>query len=202
MSDSEDTEINTINSNNATKSNPQKDNLRHKESINSNEETVPKKTIEIISDLFNNICEESLQKAENLSKKIRPFMTKTIPSITIKDYLLKLSQHTKINESTITLVLIYIDRICNFNNICLSYYNIYKLILASMLTSIKYNEDYFYSTEVYAKLGGVSPHELIYLEYEFLKLINFSLYVEQDLFDKYNNDLLSFQSDDEEGEEN
>lgn len=171
----------------------------------SEEETVPLKTIEIISDLLNNICEENKDKTENIDKNIKPFMTTNIPSMPIKDYLIRLCQFTKINESTIILILIYIDRICNINKFTLTYRNIYKLLLSSMVVAIKYNEDNFYSSEIYAKIGGLSLKELNYLEFHFLILIKFSLFIEKELFDKYYDNIVSFtennESEDEEREE-
>ena len=155
------------------------------------------KIIEIISDLLNNICEENKDKSENINKNIKPFMTESIPSLSIKDYLTRLSQFTKINESTIILILIYIDRIGKINKFILTYRNIYKLILASMVIAIKYNEDNFFSSEVYAKLGGLSVLELNYLEFQFLILIKFSLFIEKDLFNKYYYNLLSLQEEED-----
>ena len=192
MSDTEETEYISINSSlSDNKKNDKLDKIIPLE----RDEFIPIKTIEIISDLLNNICEENKVKSENISKKIKPFMIKNIPSMSIKDYLIRLSQFTKMNESTIILILIYIDRICNINNFLLTYKNIYKLILSSMMVAIKYNEDNFYSSEIYAKLGGLSVHELNYLEFQFLILIKFSLFIEKDLFDKYNDYLLSFQEE-------
>jgi len=159
------------------------------------------KTIEIISDLLNNICEENKDKSEIINKNIKPFMTQNIPSMSIKDYLLRLSQFTKMSESTIIIILIYIDRISNLNNFRLTYRNIYKLILSAMVIAIKYNEDIFYSSSIYAKLGGLSISELNYLEFEFLILIKFSLFIEKDLFDKYKNNLLSLQDEDEDDDD-
>jgi hypothetical protein len=159
------------------------------------------KTIEIISDLLNYICEENKDKSEIINKNIIPFMTKNIPSMSIKDYLLRLSQFTKMSESTIIIILIYIDRISNINNFRLTYKNIYKLILSATVVAIKYNEDLFYSSAIYAKLGGLSVSELNYLEFQFLILIKFSLFIENDLFDKYKNNLLSLQDEEDEDED-
>ena len=156
------------------------------------------KTIEVISDLLNNICEENKDKSEIINKNIIPFMTKNIPSMSIKDYLLRLSQFTKMSESTIIIILIYIDRISNINNFRLTYKNIYKLILSAMVVAIKYNEDLFYSSAIYAKLGGLSVSELNYLEFQFLILIKFSLFIESDLFEKYKNNLLSLLDEEDE----
>ena len=159
------------------------------------------KTIEIISDLLNNICEENKDKSEIINENVIPFMTKNIPSMSIKDYLLRLSQFTKMSESTIIIILIYIDRISNINNFRLTYKNIYKLILSATVVAIKYNEDLFYSSAIYAKLGGLSVSELNYLEFQFLILIKFSLFIENDLFDKYKNNLLSLQDEEDEDED-
>lgn len=193
MSDTEETEYLSINSSRSNLKNKDKVSIRSK-----SEEYVPMKMIEIISDLLNNICEENKVKSENINKNVKPFMTESIPSLSIKDYLTRLSQFTKINDSTIILILIYLDRIGKINKFIITYRNIYKLILASMVIAIKYNEDNFYSSEVYAKLGGLSVPELNYLEFQFLILIKFSLFIEKDLFDKYYYNLLSFQEEDNE----
>jgi len=197
MSDTEETEYLSINSSRSNLKNIDKASI----STISKSEYVPMKMIEIISDLLNNICEENKVKSENINKNIKPFMTESIPSLSIKDYLTRLSQFTKMNESTIILILIYIDRIGKINKVILTYKNIYKLILASMVIAIKFNEDNFYSSEVYAKLGGLSVSELNYLEFQFLILIKFSLFIENDLFDKYYYNLLSFQEEDNENNE-
>ena len=117
--------------------------------------------------------------------------------MSIKDYLLRLAKFARINESTLIITLIYIDRICKINNFKLNFKNIYKLIISSMIVAIKYNEDYFYSTEVYAKLGGLTVKELKYLEFQFLVLIKFCLFVEKELFDKYNNNLINCDEENE-----
>ena len=97
--------------------------------------------------------------------------------------------------STLILILIYIDKICKNNKFRLNFFNIHKFIVTSMLVSIKYNEDDFFSNSFYAKVGGVSITELNYLEYEFLSLIDFDLYVDDDLYSKYSNYILSVNID-------
>ena len=168
----------------------------------ANQREVEKKNIELISDLLKGICDKNESQPINFNSNIlKPFTTKTRPSISIKDYLLRLSKFTKMEESTMILVLIYIDRICNYNKIQLLYQNIFKIILASAFVAIKFNEDIHYSLEVYAKIGGVPPSELEYLEFHFLILIKFALNVNKTLYDKYSESLTSFQDDDDEEEE-
>ena len=155
-------------------------------------------TLKIIADLLTDICEENKARADQKSSLPNIFYSKKIPGISIGDYLSRLQKYSKINESTIILILIYIDRICNKNQIKLSYYNIHKIILASFVIAIKYNEDDDYPSKFYASLGGVPKEKIHLLEYEFLALIDFNLYVDIELFNKYNDYITNFENDEDE----
>ena len=149
-----------------------------------------KKVITTISELLNNMCKEnnSLEiNDKNVASniKIKYFMLKKIPSISIKDFLFRLTKYSKICESTLVMILIYVDRMCHKYNFKITYYNIYKLMLAAMVVAIKYNEDEFYTLDFYGKLGGISKFEMNILEYEFACMINFKLYITEELFYKY-----------------
>ena len=171
------------------------------ESFSQKEEERITSTIEIISDLLVKICEENKIKKCNKNFLLKSFTCENIPSISIKDYLLRLSKHAKVNESTIILILIYIDRLCHMNQFILTYYNIHKLILSAFILAIKYNEEIYYSMIYYSKIGGVSVTELNNLEFEFFILIRFKLFVQTTLFEKYYNDLMSLKDDSDDDEE-
>ena len=182
--------INNSNNNNIIQFNPT--------IINDNSE---KKIIKKISDLFSDICATNTKEFSKENNAItKPFITIN-PSITIKDYLERLYKYSKINISTVILLLIYIDRISNINKFKLTYYIIHKLILSSMVVAIKYNEDDYFSIKYYAKLGGISKAEMINLEFYFVTLLNFNLFVKIELFNKYNDNISSADSEDEEYEE-
>lgn len=154
-----------------------------------------KKIIDTISELLNNMCSadssiEINNKNIQFNSKIKYFMLNKIPQISIKDYLLRLSKHSKICESTLVYIFIYIDRVCKRYRFKINYFNIYKLIIASMVIAIKFNEDSFYSSEFYAKLGGISKKEMNILEYEFITMINFNLFTQEELYYKYYNLLI------------
>ena len=157
--------------------------------------------LKIISDLLTDICEENKKNYEQRSSLAKIFYSKSIPNISIEDYLSRLQKYSKINDSTIILILIYIDRICNKNQIKLSYYNIHKLILASFVIASKYNEDDYYSSKFYAALGGIPKEEMFLLEYEFLALIDFNLFVDFNLYNKYNENIINLEEEEEEEEE-
>lgn len=162
------------------------------------------KTVELISDSLKDICDENedSQIINSNYEMERPFTTETCPNISIKDYLMHLAKFTKMEQSTLILVLIYIDRICNINKFQLNYRNIYKLILASTYVAIKFNEDSHYALKVYAKIGEISPSELEYLEFHFLILIKFALNVDESLYNKYSETLLKEEDDDDDEDDN
>ena len=67
----------------------------------------------------------------------------------------------------------------------LTEYNVYRILFGSIMASIKFNEDKFYSNIFYAKIGGVEVKQLNLLEYEFLIGINFDLFVDTKMYQKY-----------------
>ena len=160
-----------------------------------NDDSEIHKALITMADLLTDICEESSKDKDTNNKLIKPFLSKKIPSISIEKYLVRLVSHSKMEISTLILILIYIDKICKNNKFRLNFFNIHKFIVTSMLVSIKYNEDDFFSNSFYAKVGGVSITELNHLEYEFLSLIDFDLYVDDDLYSKYSNYILSVNID-------
>ena len=154
--------------------------------------------LKVISEVLTVFCEQSkFNKDENLFL-VKSFTTKKRPSISIYDFLKRLYKYSKVSENILILVLIYIDRLCRNRKICLNYFNIHKLIIASFVTAIKFNSDEYYSLEFYAKLGGISQKEIVSLEYEFIALLDFNLFVEEKLFYKYNNNLRNAEIDDDE----
>lgn len=137
-----------------------------------------------ISTTLNSIIQES-NKNNNHHKDNSLFSRQQIPKISIFDYLLRIQKYSGIEESTIIISLIYIDRICKKKGIVLSKYNIHRLIFTAILIAIKYNEDIIYDNLYYSKIGGVTKKELLILENEFLQLIDFNLFVSNKIYQKY-----------------
>ena len=113
------------------------------------------------------------------------FNAHSIPSILILDYLKRIQLYSKIESSTLICSLIYIDRVCNFGEIILTYYNIHRILFVAILISIKYNEDRYYENVYYAKIAGISCKELKNIEYDFLDIIDFDLFISVDEYLKY-----------------
>ena len=146
-----------------------------------------------IADTLTSIISKS-QNSKNPIKEISPFKRDYVPKISLFDYLYRIQKYTGVENSTLILALIYIDRICSKKQVTLTKYNIHRLLFTSIIIAIKYNEDTKYDNVFYSKIGGVSTNELLQLEGAFLKIINFELFVRDDLYKKYN-DYLNYNMD-------
>jgi len=114
-----------------------------------------------------------------------PFSSKSPPKVTLQYFLGRFKRYSKIEQSTLIIILIYADRMCTTSGIILNPHNIHRIILGCLLLATKYNEDIYFTNEQYAKIGGVTLKELNRLEYCSIQLLNCKLYVSEDLFQKY-----------------
>ena len=125
------------------------------------------------------------------------FSANLIPNISIEKYLIRIQTYANMERSTLILSLILIDRLCQKSNLTLTYYNIHRIIFSSILISIKYNEDNYYDNKYYAEIAGVKIKELKLLEYNFISLLNFNLFIQDDIYEKYKQYLLEFECEQE-----
>ncbi|KAM3139942.1 hypothetical protein pb186bvf_007973 [Paramecium bursaria] len=138
------------------------------------------------------ILEEIVQETDSLRNlQTTLFHAPKIPSITILNYLQRIAKYTNCSEQCYIISLIYIDRIQDKRqDIILDSHCIHRFILTSMMIAIKYQDDDYYKNEYYAKVGGITLKEVNQLEAEFLKLIDFELFIEESLFNGYVQKLL------------
>ena len=154
------------------------------ETNTSENENILPELLEEISSVLEAIIRQNKNGKNTENKYIEIFYTQE-PSISIYDYLDRIQKYLNVNNSTLILSLIYIDRMCKEKGIKLRKNNIHRILFTSIVISIKYNEDKFCKNSFYAKVGGISVKELTKLENAFLKLIEFKLFVADDLFQKY-----------------
>ena len=167
-------------------------------SNNDNEEidAINKDLIFGISKTLNLVLEENKKlpdyKAIVKQQSKMPFSAAAVPAIPIFDYLIRIQTYSGLDKTTLIVTLIYIDRICEIAQITITYYNIHRLLFAAALIAIKYNEDCYYENSYYAQIAGVTTKELKRIEYTFLDLINFNLFVEDKQYVKYKNYLSQY----------
>ena len=138
-------------------------------------ESLPLILLEILED----------NKAKSLKTKKNLFKAKHSPTVSVPSYFERIVKYSKMENSTMIIVLIYLDRLTEISEIDLTYNNVHKLLLAACITAIKYNEDDFFSNKFYSKVGGVSQEETNLLEEEFCNCIEFSFFVSVETFEQY-----------------
>ena len=135
-----------------------------------------------ISEILNELVMNNSLKKDNKQKE-DIFDTNQIPNINLFDYIIRIISYSNCEENTLISALIYIDRIAKVKKI--TKLNVYKLLFTSILISLKYNEDEIYGNDYYSQIAGVSNVELSKMEYEYVILLNFNLYINDEIFNQY-----------------
>ena len=123
------------------------------------------------------------------------FSANLIPNISIEEYLIRIQKYANMETSTLIVSLILIDRLCQKANLTLTYHNIHRIIFSAILISIKYNEDNYYDNQFYAEIAGVKLKELKLLEYSFISLLHFNLFIQDEIYEKYKQYLFDFEQE-------
>ena len=152
--------------------------------------------IKSISNVLTTILEEN-KKIHNYKEIVKKqskmlFSANSIPGISINDYLSRIQLYSGMEKSTLILSLIQIDHTCKKSGLTLTYNNIHRLLFAAVLISIKFNEDTYYDNKYYAEIAGVKLKELKMIEYSFLDLNDFNIFVNQKEYEQYRSYLEEF----------
>ena len=143
-----------------------------------------KHIIKAIAQNLRDIIRENIRNNQMKYVKHDLFFINRQNSISIEDFINLIYKSTKMSLSTLIMAIIYIDSFCELNKYILSLKNIHRLLIASCLLSIKFNEDSI-STKYYSKIVGTTDCDINNLEiYLFIKL-QFALFVEYDYYQKY-----------------
>ena len=114
------------------------------------------------------------------------FHTLSPPKIHILKYLRFLKEKTKSETSCFVMAMIYIDRLLSLHReITVTPTTVHKLFLTALLIATKFHTDIYFTNSLWASCGGVRMEEMNILECEFLFLIQFSLVISQEDYNRY-----------------
>jgi len=113
------------------------------------------------------------------------FKGKKKTNVLLEDFILRLNKYLKFEFNTIVIAMILLERFCEKNKFCINEFIVHRLVLVSLLIAIKFNEDKHYTNKFVAKVGGVKVKNLNLMESNFLKSIDYSIYVEYDSLNVY-----------------
>lgn len=138
-----------------------------------------------LSSLIDDIIKRNRTKNIKSKRTIFYCENSQIPEICVFSYIYYIYSSLNLDFSTILLTLISIQRLLLRTKDELSKNNFYKLFITSCLLNSKHNEDCSYNCEIYAKIGNIDINELINLEREFFKKIDYKLYVNEEVYQRY-----------------
>lgn len=87
--------------------------------------------VSAIADVLNKIIAQHKKDNRYYNRIVRrqkrmAFSLPTKPDISLFDYLNRIISYSKLEESTLIIALIYIDRVCKSNHIIITDYNVYR----------------------------------------------------------------------------
>ena len=118
------------------------------------------------------------------------FHSLKVPSISVESYVLRIKKYFQCSYECFVCSLAYIDLMIQNPHFVLNAYSIHRTILTTLVEAAKFYDDSFFNNELYARIGGVPVDEMNSLELEFVFLINFSLLITPEVYQKFYNELL------------
>lgn len=113
------------------------------------------------------------------------FDSAKVPKISIEDYAVRLIGWLKFSPQCFTMASVYIDRLIAAKVVqTVSYKNVHRLLLCSVLVAAKTQDDDYYSNKNYAKIGGIRCAELNCLEALLLTGLKWRVHISTSEFDE------------------
>lgn len=132
---------------------------------------------------------------KNCGAKDNSYFTAVMPRASdVLDFVSKIKKYSKCSDSCFVVGLIYVDRVVNMHDFVLTPQNVYLVYLTAVMVAAKFHEDIFYNNAFYAQLGEITLKEINATEVQLLSLLQFSLVVNGDLYDKYSRELCEYRA--------
>lgn len=140
----------------------------------------------MVSEMLNRLIAHNDFSFPLQSQSLSRFHSRASPSITIQDYLRRISKYANIEKSALLLILIYIDRICvRKKEFTMSSLTSHRFIISAITIGSKSISDVYCTNSHFAKVGGISVVELNMLELEFCTMIDWKLAANAELMQQY-----------------
>ena len=129
--------------------------------------------------------DKSTNLSSNEDNNSNSFVAKE-DKFTLTDCLYLWVEQLEFEENLLILTMMNIDKILS-KEFILSVSNVKNVLFTCMVITQKYYEDENFTDKDYSKIINIDSNELIQMEIEFLSLIDFSLHISDEEFNKYKN---------------
>lgn len=118
--------------------------------------------------------------------KIPMFVSLQKSTVTVRQYMKRMTQFSQASLAPYVQALIYVDRMVYTQpDLVFHELTFHRIFLASMVCAIKFIEDFRLSNQRYATIGGIPLTELNQLELCFAMKMNFDFYISPETFKSY-----------------
>ncbi|KAI8897019.1 cyclin-domain-containing protein [Globomyces pollinis-pini] len=134
----------------------------------------PLPLIDLIAQMIDQILLYN-DKLPTTMSQITRFHSRSIPNISVGDYLIRFQKYLSLDNSILVIILIFIDRISKDPQLPINSLTIHRFILATITISSKHVSDVYPKNSIFAKIGGITLGELNMIEMELCKSLNWRL---------------------------
>mmetsp|Transcript_1634 Transcript_1634/g.3709 ORF Transcript_1634/g.3709 Transcript_1634/m.3709 type:complete len:205 (+) Transcript_1634:138-752(+) len=146
--------------------------------------------VNVIVDILEWECAQNDAELTGRPTRVTLFHGQNPPGVSVRAYLERVQDFSGASSCCFVLACYYLETL---RGIDISYkinsYNFHRLILSSIMVAAKFVDDFYFSNNYWAKVGGIPNDELNGLELEFLFLTNFNLHVKRDDYDAFASEL-------------
>lgn len=120
------------------------------------------------------------------ASQLTRFHSRSPPSISVKDYLIRITKFCSLEKSILLAMIYYIDLLCTTYKIFnINSLTVHRFLITAAMVASKGLCDTFCTNTHYAKVGGLSKLELNSLEVEFLIRVDYRIVPEAERLDQY-----------------
>lgn len=114
---------------------------------------------------------------EQKNKLLTRYHSRTPPAISIHTYISRLAKFNNLTPATLLTTIYYIDLLShNFQPyFTLNSWTVHRFLLVATMLAQKSLEDFFFTNDHYARVGGVALTELNFLELDFLNRVDWKV---------------------------
>ena len=114
------------------------------------------------------------EKSSSSNSVLTRYHSRAPPGISIHTYLTRLTKFNNFTAATLLTTIYYIDLLSHHYQpfFTLNSWTVHRFLLVATMLAQKLMEDFFYTNEHYAKVGGVAISELNCLELDFLNPVD------------------------------
>ncbi|KAJ2161854.1 Pho80p cyclin [Coemansia sp. RSA 552] len=139
----------------------------------------------LVGGMFARVVAHNDRLALGTQKPTR-FHSRAPPNISVGDYMERVAKYASLEPACLLIMLIYVDRICERNPaFTISSLTVHRFIITAATIACKTLCDAYCTNAHYAKVGGISMHELNSLEVEILRMMGWHLIATQEQLEQY-----------------